>query len=50
MSRIKVLHVGIDTSLGGIETYLLKITSHFDFSRYQFDFLSFKGETPCFFY
>ena len=49
MSRIKVLHVGIDTSLGGIETYLLKITSHFDFSRFQFDFLSFKGETPCFF-
>ena len=49
MKKIKVLHVGIDTSLGGIETYLLKITSNFDFSRFQFDFLSFSGDTPCFY-
>lgn len=47
--RIKILHVGLDSKLGGIETYLLKITSHVDMKRFQFDFLSFTGETPCFY-
>ena len=48
MRRLKILHVGIDENLGGIETYLLKISSHFDFQNFHFDFLSFKGSHPCF--
>lgn len=47
--RIKVLHVGLDSRLGGIETYLLKIASHVDRSRFQFDFLAFNGVEPCFY-
>ncbi|MGN1190480.1 MAG: glycosyltransferase [Candidatus Ornithospirochaeta sp.] len=48
-NRIKILHVGLDSRLGGIETYLLKIASHIDASRFQFDFLAFNGIEPCFY-
>lgn len=47
--KIKVLHVGIDSRLGGIETYLKKITTYIDKERYQFDFLSYKGVKPYFY-
>lgn len=46
--KIRVLHVGIDSHLGGIETYLLKIATYIDKEKYQFDFLAFKGSEPCF--
>ena len=49
MERIRVLHVGLDTHLGGIETYLLKIASNIDKSRYQFDFLAYDNVRPCFY-
>ena len=49
MSGIRVLHVGLDTHLGGIETYLLKITSNIDRSRFDFGFLVYDDEKPCFF-
>ena len=49
MERIRVLHVGLDTHLGGIETYLLKISSNIDRSRFQFDFLAYDNVKPCFY-
>ena len=49
MDKIKVLHVGLDTHLGGIETYLLKISSIIDRSRFQFDFLAYDNYKPCFY-
>ena len=49
MKRIRVLHVGLDTHLGGIETYLLKISSNIDKSRFQFDFLAYDDVRPCFY-
>ena len=49
MSRIKILHVGLDTHLGGIETYLLKISSNIDRNRFDFGFLAYDDQNPCFF-
>lgn len=49
LKKIKILQVGLDTHLGGIETYLFKITSHIDRNRFQFDFLAFDDEKPCFY-
>ncbi|MDI9217073.1 MULTISPECIES: glycosyltransferase [Clostridium] len=45
----RVLHFGICASLGGIETYLLKITKNFSRQKYKFDFLVIGNENPCFF-
>lgn len=47
--KIRVLHIGLDSHLGGIETYLMKLATYIDKERYQFDFLMFKGVTPCFY-
>lgn len=49
MGKIRVLHVGLDTHLGGIETYLMKIASHIDLEKFQFDFLAHDNEKPCFY-
>ena len=49
MSGIRVLHVGLDTHLGGIETYLLKISSNIDRNRFDFGFLAYDNQSPCFF-
>ena len=49
MGKIRVLHVGLDTHLGGIETYLMKITSHIDSNTFQFDFLAYDNEKPYFY-
>lgn len=49
MKKIKILQVGIDSHLGGIETYLLEVARHIDDDAFQLDFLSYYGETPCFF-
>jgi len=49
VSRIKILHVGLDTHLGGIETYLLKISSNIDRNRFDFGFLTHDNQNPCFF-
>ena len=49
MGKIRVLHVGLDTHLGGIETYLMKISSHIDLNKFQFDFLAHDNEKPCFY-
>ena len=49
MGKIRVLHVGLDTQLGGIETYLMKISSHIDLNTFQFDFLAYDNQRPCFY-
>ena len=46
---IKVLHFGISTHLGGIETYSYKLARNFDMSKYHFDFLYLGKNKPCFF-
>ena len=48
-NKIRVLHVGIGSHLGGIETYLRKIATHVNRDEFQFDFLSYKGSNPCFY-
>lgn len=47
--KIRVLHVGLDSHLGGIETYLKKITTHIDKDKFQFDFLGYNGITPYYY-
>lgn len=47
--KIRVLQVGLDTRLGGIETYLLKISSNIDRNRFDFSFLAYDDEKPCFY-
>lgn len=47
--KIKILHVGLDVNLGGIETYLLKISRNIDKSRFDFSFLAYDGIKPCFY-
>ena len=49
MNKIRVLHVGLDSHLGGIETFLLSMAKNFDFDKYHFTFLCYKGENPCFY-
>lgn len=48
MKKIKVLEVGLDTNLGGIETYLLTLASGIDKNLYSLDFLGFDNNEPCF--
>lgn len=47
--KIRVLHIGLDVNLGGIETYLLKISSYIDRSRFSFSFLAYDNVKPCFY-
>lgn len=44
---IRVLHFGLSPSLGGIETYLKKVTYHINKNKFQFDFLVMGDEKPC---
>lgn len=46
---VKVLHYGLDTHLGGIETYLLSACKNIDREKYSFSFLAFDDEKPCFY-
>ena len=46
--KIRILQVGLDNHLGGIETYLLKIATNLDKEKYHFSFLTYKGIEPCF--
>lgn len=50
-NRIRILFTGLDHSncVGGIETYILKIVSNIDRSKFQIDFLVFDGSEPCFY-
>jgi len=40
---IKVLHYGLSKNKGGIETYLLNLTTHIDKSKYHFGFIDFEN-------
>lgn len=44
---IRVLHYGLDSKLGGIETYLYKLYTNIDRNKYKFDFLVIGDEEPC---
>lgn len=47
---IEILHFGLSTNRGGIETYLHKLWMNIDHERFQFSFLDTTGagNTPCF--
>lgn len=44
---IRVLHFGLDSRLGGIETYLHKLYTNIDRRKFHFDFLVIGNEEPC---
>lgn len=46
---IRVLHFGLGSSLGGIETYLYKLYSNIDRNKYKFDFVINGVQKPCFY-
>lgn len=46
---IRVLHYGLSSNRGGIETYLYKIFKNIDKSIFQFDFIDTNIEKPCFY-
>ena len=47
--RIKVLHFGLGANRGGIETYLYKLASGIDRSKFSFSFIDTSKATPCFY-
>ena len=47
-NKIEILQIGLDSHLGGIETYLLKIATYLNTDKYSFSFLAYKGTKPCF--
>lgn len=49
MKRVRVLHYGLGPRLGGIETYLKKITTIIDRNRFEFCFLIMGYEKPCYY-
>ena len=49
MEKIKVLHVGMSSNLGGIETYLINMYRNIDKNKFEFSYLVFKGEKICFY-
>lgn len=46
---LRVLHFGISSNLGGIETYSIKIAKNFNRNKYHFDFLYLGENKPCFY-
>lgn len=46
---IRVLHYGISQNRGGIETYLYKLWSNIDHSKFHFDFIDTNLDNPCFY-
>lgn len=49
MSKIRILHVGLSSNLGGIEKYLVNIYRNINHNKFELDFLVFKGKKVCFF-
>ncbi|WP_099190597.1 glycosyltransferase [Tepidibacter mesophilus] len=45
----RILHYGLSNSLGGIETYLLKISQYIDKKIYKFAFIINGDKKPCFY-
>lgn len=48
---MKILYYGLDNMehLGGIETFIINSIRNLNLKNYQVDFMSFNGETPCFY-
>lgn len=46
---IRILHYGLDSYLGGIETYLYKLYSNIDKNEFKFDFLVIGNKKPCYY-
>lgn len=49
MKKIKILHVGLSSNLGGIEKYLINIQRNINFEEFDIDYLVFKGQKVCFY-
>lgn len=47
--KIKVLHFGLGSNPGGVETYLHKISSFIDKDRFSFSFIDSTSSVPCFY-
>lgn len=47
--KIRVLHFGLSTNRGGIETYLHKLASQVDSKKFSFSFIDTNKENPCFY-
>lgn len=45
---LNVVHYGLSTNTGGIETYLLTLARNVDRERFHFDFVHTRAGTPCF--
>lgn len=46
---IRILHYGLSSHLGGIETYLYKLYTHIDKEKFHFDFLTIGSKEVCFY-
>lgn len=49
MAKVRILQVGMDSNLGGIETYLLKVVTHCNPTLFHFDFLTFDSRMPYYY-
>ena len=49
MKKIKILYIGLSSNLGGIETYLHNLFKYMDKSKFEINFLVFKGKKVCFY-
>ncbi len=46
---IRILHYGLDSHLGGIETYIYKLYNNINKNEFKFDFLTIGKEEVCFY-
>ncbi|QOQ78665.1 glycosyltransferase [Aerococcus urinaeequi] len=46
---IKILHYGLTNHLGGIESYLYRLVSNIDRTKFKLDFLILGNDLPCFY-
>ncbi|MDD2375986.1 MAG: glycosyltransferase [Clostridia bacterium] len=46
---IRIIHYGLSSNRGGIETYINKLYTNIDRSKFQFDFINMNIEKPCFY-
>jgi len=49
MKKIRILHYGLSSNMGGIEIYINELQKLIDKKSFQFDFLVTTFETPCFY-
>lgn len=49
MKKIKILHVGLSSNLGGIEKYLFNMFENINHEVFEMDYLVFKGKQVCFY-